>query len=66
MAASTPANAMVEPTDKSMPSEMITYVMPKAKMAFMEICRSTFKIFRVVRKLLVPIDSTTTITNSTI
>ena len=35
--ASTPDNAMIEPTDRSIPPRMITIVMPHAKSIFVEI-----------------------------
>ena len=38
LAAITPASATIEPTDRSIPLEMITNIMPVARMPLMEAC----------------------------
>src|SRR5258706_13098235 len=45
-----PDNASTDPTERSMPPEMITNVMPTATMALMAVCSSTFSRFETVRK----------------
>ena len=45
-----PAKASTDPTDRSMPPEMITNVIPMATMAFRAVCSSTLSRFETVRK----------------
>ncbi len=51
-AASVPASAITEPTERSMPPVRITYVIPTAMMALIETWRPTFSMLLTDRKLL--------------
>ena len=57
----TPENARIEPTDRSIPPETITRVMPSAMMLITAVWRITLEMFVVVRKYGETIDK---ITNS--
>ena len=46
----TPANARIEPTDKSMPPATMTRVMPRAIMLITAVCRTTLDRLVAVRK----------------
>jgi hypothetical protein len=59
-AVTTLPSASTDPTDRSMPPEMITEVIPRARMARMEICWRTLNRFRRVKKKGERIDSTIT------
>src|SRR5699024_2912062 len=52
-AVTAPPNASTEPTERSMPAVKITSVSPTDIQTLTEICRSTFHIFSVVKKLSV-------------
>jgi hypothetical protein len=45
-----PASASTDPTDRSMPPETMTNVMPTATIALIAVCSSTFRRFDTVRK----------------
>ena len=44
-----PDNAMIDPTDKSIPPRIITIVIPHARNRFVEICLNTLNIFCLVK-----------------
>lgn len=50
MATNTEDSASVDPTDKSIPPEIITQVIPTATIAMIDTCLNTFKIFEAVKK----------------
>ena len=50
LASTTPESATSEPTERSMPPERITNVMPTAITALMEVCSITLSRFETVRK----------------
>ena len=57
LARSTPEKATIEPTDRSIPPEMITNVMPAAITALIEVCSRTFSRLDTVRKYGLRIES---------
>jgi len=59
-APTTAARANTDPTDRSIPPESITKVIPNAIMALIEICLKTFKKFDKVKNLLVRMLNNTT------
>ena len=50
LAITTPDSATSEPTERSIPAERITNVMPTAITAFMDVCSITLSTFETVRK----------------
>jgi hypothetical protein len=59
-AVTTLPRASTDPTDRSMPPEMITAVIPSARMAKTETCWRTLNRFRTVKKNGDRMESTTT------
>ena len=58
MPSTTPDSATIDPTDRSMPPERITNVMPTATMALMLVCWAMLSRFETVRKCGVSAHST--------
>ena len=54
-----PDNARIDPTDRSMPPDTMTNVMPTATIALIDVCSRTFSRFETVRKWGVAAQSTT-------
>src|SRR3954449_10409857 len=65
MAHNTEPNAMIEPTDRSMPPVRITRVIPIATMPLLDTCRSTSDRFPVPKNMLTPLDDTGDVTTPT-
>jgi hypothetical protein len=59
-----PDSARTDPTDRSIPPDTITKVMPTATIALIEVCSRTFSRFETVRKCGVAAHSTTQRTTS--
>ena len=49
IAAKPPSKPINEPTDKSISAEMITKIIPIAKIPVIEVCRSKLEILRALR-----------------
>jgi hypothetical protein len=49
-AVNTPVRAKIDPTERSIPPEMMTMVIPKAIIPLMDICLNTFRRLTLVRK----------------
>ena len=58
-ASTTPENATSDPTERSIPPDTMTNVMPTATIALMEVCSITFNAFETVRKCGVSAHSST-------